>query len=252
MSKGILLASLLLNQKRSTQCRARKKDEVMKMFRNRQEAGKRLAEKLLERSWQNPIVLALPRGGVPVAAEVANALHTPFDVFVVRKIGVPWNSEYGIGAISETGALWLNGDALAQLALSASDLKSIVEEERIEITRRLKIYRDSRPLPSLIGRTVILVDDGLATGGTALMAIRALRENGASLVVLAVPVGSEDAVSLLNREADLVICLETPADFYAVGQWFHDFHQVSDAEVIEILSRSCAQNSTTTPVSQAL
>jgi len=223
----------------------------MKIYGDRQEAGRLLAQELNKEHWDNPLILALPRGGVPVAVEVANALGEGLDVFVVRKIGAPWNPEYGIGALSETGALWLNGDALAQLALSAEDMRSIIEHERQEITRRLKRYRGARPLPSPVGRTVILVDDGLATGGTALMAVRSLKDKGAKAVVVAVPVGSVDAVALLQQEAEQVICLETPRNFYAVGQWYREFNQVTDEEVIAYLDAVQASRSSHPPIVMA-
>jgi putative phosphoribosyl transferase len=213
----------------------------MRIFRNREEAGKSLADELetrVLRTLGTPVVIALPRGGVPVAAEIANRLKAPLDVLITRKIGAPQNPEYGIGAISENGSFWLNDDAIRSLRLSEIETRVLVKKEEQEIRRRIQAYRGDRPLTDVRDRTVILVDDGLATGVTAKASIRALREMGAKRVILAVPVGAPDSVAALSQEADQVVCLEVPAGFYSVGTWYENFEQTSDEEVIRLLSEA--------------
>jgi predicted phosphoribosyltransferase len=208
-------------------------------FRDRSQAGRKLAEVLRtqqeEGALPDPVVLALPRGGVAVAAEVAQVLGAPLDVLVVRKIGAPFQEEFGVGAIAGDHDALFDEDALARLGLSRSVLAPVVERERAELRRRERRYRQGRPAPELRGRTVILVDDGLATGVTARAALRAVRRQAPGRVVLAVPVGSPEAVALLRAEADDVICLHTPASFMAVGLWYEDFEQLSDDDVLEAL-----------------
>ncbi|MEU2280947.1 phosphoribosyltransferase family protein [Streptomyces sp. NPDC013178] len=207
-------------------------------FRDRRQAGRRLAEVLRTQQEKgalpDPVVLALPRGGVAVAAEVAQVLDAPLDVLVVRKIGAPFQPELGVGAIAGDDALF-DEDALVRLGLDKSELAPVVERERGELRRRERIYRQGRPAPDLRGRTAIVVDDGLATGGTARAALRAVRRRAPRRVVLAVPVGSPEAVALLHSEADEVICLHAPASFMAVGLWYEDFEQLSDNDVLEAL-----------------
>ncbi len=208
-----------------------------RIYRDRRAAGVALAQALPALAGEHPVVLGLPRGGVPVAYEVARALHAPLDVLLVRKVGAPGNAEFGIGAIAEGGVLVLDRATIGSLLISLDELERSVERARAELAARLARYRRGRPAVDLHGRTAIVVDDGLATGGTASAALRAVRERGARRVVLAVPVGSRQAVERLRPEADEVVCLETPADFRAVGAWYRDFGQTSDAVVADLLER---------------
>ncbi|CAM5258729.1 phosphoribosyltransferase [Streptomyces aurantiogriseus] len=215
-------------------------------FRDRRQAGRKLAEVLRTQQEKgalpDPVVLALPRGGVAVAAEVAQVLDAPLDVLVVRKIGAPFQQELGVGAIAGDDALF-DEDALVRLGLARSELAPVVERERAELRRRERIYRQGRPAPDLRGRTAIVVDDGLATGATARAALRTVRLRAPRRVVLAVPVGAPEAVALLHAEADEVICLHTPVSFMAVGLWYEDFEQLTDDDVLEAL-HTAAERST--------
>lgn len=208
-------------------------------FENRRQAGQELAERLLQ--WAGDIdltdglVLALPRGGVPVAAEIAKALHLPLDVVVARKIGVPGSPEVGVGAIVGEEPPVFDRLALRTLRLSEDRLGSDVARERLELHRREALYRKGSPPPRVAGRVVLLVDDGLATGGTARAALRHLRGQGPARLILAVPVGSPDTVEALREEADDVLCVHVPRRFSSVGEWYGDFDQVSDGEVISTL-----------------
>lgn len=206
-------------------------------FKDRQEAGRQLADRLLEYRDEDPVVLALPRGGVPVAAEVASALGASLDVLVARKIGAPGQPELGIGAIAEEGARVVDERTTGVLGLVDSDLEDKIAEEQRELARRVRDYRGDRPLPPMTGRTVILVDDGLATGVSARAALRALRQLDAGRVVLAVPVCPPATAESMRSEADEVVVLDTPADFVAVGQWYVDFAQTTDQEVLDVLER---------------
>lgn len=204
-------------------------------FTDRRDAGRRLAQRLRDVTLVEPVVLALPRGGVPVAYEVARALGAPLDVLVARKIGVPFQPELGVGALAEGGGLFLDDAALHALRLTRDDLQPTIERERAELQRRVAQYRAGRdPLP-VAGRAVIVVDDGLATGGTARAALRAVRARGAATVVLAVPVGPPEARTSLLDDADEVVLLEAPERLAAVGQWYVDFSQTSDREVLDLL-----------------
>ena len=207
-------------------------------FGNRREAGQLLARHL-SRYNDRPdvIVLALPRGGVPVGYEVAQALNAPLDVFVVRKLGVPWQPELAMGAIAAKGVEVLHGDVVTAYNIPPHVIHAVAAREAQELDRRLRQYRGDRPFPDLHNRTVILVDDGLATGSTMRAAAGAVRKVGPTSIVVAVPVASSEACRQLSREADEVICLSTPPDFSAVGQWYDDFSQTSDEEVRELLSR---------------
>jgi putative phosphoribosyl transferase len=205
-------------------------------FRDRREAGRRLAQRLERLRPEQPVVLGLPRGGVPVAYEVATALEAPLDVVVVRKIGAPLHPELGVGAIAEGGASFVDRRALATLGIEPDELGRIVARERAELERRQRQYRGDRtPIP-LTERTVILVDDGVATGGTAIAAARAAHRRGSARVVLAVPVGPPGAERRFKDEVDEFVCLEAPADFFAVGAYYERFGQTSDEEVRELLA----------------
>ncbi|MGY1454022.1 phosphoribosyltransferase [Streptomyces sp. SS8] len=213
-------------------------------FHDRTQAGRMLAEPLrdLRRAGEigDPLVLALPRGGVPVGEEVARALHAPLDVLVARKIGAPFNPEFGIGAIAGEGPPLFDEQSLRMLGLTAGDLAGQVERERAELRRREHLYRGGRPALELRGRAVIVVDDGLATGVTARAALHAARVLEPEVLVLAVPVSSVQAAAAMERVADRLVCLETPPSFQGVGQWYEDFHQVGDEEVIAALRASAA------------
>ncbi|GGV64783.1 phosphoribosyltransferase [Streptomyces griseoloalbus] len=208
-------------------------------FRDRRQAGRELAARLRERrdegALPDPVVLALPRGGVAVAAEVARALDAPLDVLVVRKVGAPFHEEFGVGAMAGDGVPVFDEDSLRRLGLSEADLAPVVERERTELRRREELYRHGRPAPELRGRTVIVVDDGLATGSTARAALRALRSQVSGHLVLAAPVGSPEAAALMRNEADEVVCLYEPAAFMAVGQWYEEFDQLTDEDVLAAL-----------------
>lgn len=205
-------------------------------FRDRVDAGRRLAAALSPLRSSNPVVVGLPRGGVPVAAEVARALGAPLDVLVVRKVGHPLQPELGIGAISEGGATVLNHELIDRLKVPPASIRLVADRERIELARRVARYRGDRPRRPVAGRTVIVVDDGLATGYTARAAIEDLRMAGAAKVVLAIPVAPADAISVLRSLADEVVCVETPSAFDAVGRWYQDFATVHDADVLRALA----------------
>ncbi|MDT0398739.1 MULTISPECIES: phosphoribosyltransferase family protein [Streptomyces] len=210
-------------------------------FRDRRQAGRELAARLRERQDEgalpDPVVLALPRGGAAVAFEVARALDAPLDVLVVRKIGAPFHEEFGVGAMAGDGIPLYDEDALLRLGLSEADLAPVVARERAELRRREERYRQGRPAPELAGRTVVVVDDGLATGSTARAALRALRARDPGHLVLAVPVGSAEGITLMRSEADEVLCLHEPAAFMAVGQWYEEFDQLTDEDVLDALRR---------------
>jgi predicted phosphoribosyltransferase len=207
-------------------------------FADRSDAGRRLARQLMSLRAERPVIVALPRGGVPVAYEVAVALGAPLDVLAVRKLGAPHNPEFGIGAVAEDGTGVLDRDAIAALGVGEDQLKAIVEREAAELRRRVGLYRGGRPPVDLGGRTVVVVDDGIATGVTDAAALRALRARGPRRLVLAVPVCAPEAAHRLAGDADEVVCLQRPDAFYGVGHWYHDFSQVSDEEVLSLLGRS--------------
>lgn len=203
-----------------------------RVFRNRREAGKLLGRALAHYAGRKDVlVLGLPRGGVPVAAEVARALGAPLDVLIVRKLGAPMQEELAIGAIAEGGVRVLNRGLVASIGLASRDIDAVAQREERELARRMKIYRGGHnPLP-VDNRTVIVVDDGVATGATMRAGLQALRARGAARVIAAAPVGAADSVDALREDADEVVVLETPAWFQAVGQWYEDFGQTSDEEV---------------------
>ena len=205
-------------------------------FRDRREAGRRLAERLSGLRASAPLVLGLPRGGVPVAFEVAKALGAPLDVLVVRKLGVPFQPELGMGAVGEDGVRVLNPDVLRQAGVTETQLAAVEARERAEVEERAVRLRRGRPAIPLEGRTVVIVDDGLATGGTARAAVQVARARGADRVILAVPVAPPETVAALRRDADDVVAVETPEPFFAIGGWYSDFSPTSDQEVVELLT----------------
>ena len=212
-------------------------------FRDRTDAGRYLA-RLLERyaNREDLIVLGLPRGGVPVAYEVAIHLHAPLDVFVVRKLGVPGHEELAMGAIASGGVRVLNEDVVRWVPNAEAMIEAATVAESAELSRRERLFRDDRPPPDLRNKTVILVDDGLATGATMLAAVRALWQREAAAIVMAVPVGSPDRCRAFESEVDEVVCATAPTDFHAVGQFYDDFSQTTDEEVRNILAAATRES----------
>jgi predicted phosphoribosyltransferase len=212
---------------------------MMMQFRNRVEAGQQLARRLAKYSNRpDVLVLALPRGGVPVAYEVAQALHAPLDVFVVRKLGVPGHEELAMGAIATGGVRVLNAEVIESLGISDETIDAAAARELLELERRERAYRDDRPAPGMRGRTVILVDDGIATGSTMKAAIEALRQMEAGRVVVAVPTAALSTVREMRPDVDELVAVMTPADFFGVGQWYRDFSQTTDEEVRALLEKA--------------
>ena len=207
-------------------------------FRDRRDAGRRLAEQVCSLGLDEPFVLALPRGGVPVGAEVAKALNAPLDVFIVRKLGVPGHEELAMGAIASGGVRVLNRDVLDYARVTQQQLDAVAAREERELTRREAEYRGNRAPLDVRGRTVIIVDDGLATGSTMRAAVQALRAMKPKRVIVAVPVGAAQTCEDLREIADEIVCLRTPEPFEAVGLWYDDFTQTTDAEVHALLSRN--------------
>ena len=207
-------------------------------FLDRYDAGRRLAEALSSYADQpDLLILALPRGGVPVAYEVARVLHAPFDVFLVRKLGFPGHPELAMGAIATGGVRILDRQLIRMYDVPAEAIERVTAAERREMDRRERLYRDGRPPPDVSGRTVILVDDGLATGSTMRAAVEALREEGAKKIVVAVPVAAPDTCAAMKDEVDEIVCALTPEPFRAVGIWYADFSETTDEEVRDLLSR---------------
>ena len=204
-------------------------------FQDRADAGRRLGQRLRDLGLRSPVVLGLPRGGVPVAALVASALGAPFDVFVARKIGAPGRPELGIGAIAEGGAEPVVSVAAGAAGIGPERLRGLAAAEQRELARRVAVYRGGRSLPALAGQDVVVVDDGLATGVTAEAAVRALRRERPARLVLAVPVCAADTRGRLAELADEVVCLHAPVDFTAVGEWYDDFSQITDEQVLALL-----------------
>jgi putative phosphoribosyl transferase len=207
-------------------------------YADRHDAGRRLASQLLSLAQERPVVVALPRGGVPVALEAARALAAPLEILAVRKLGAPGNPELAVGAIAEDGTAVIDPRSASLLGMTQEMLDATLADASEELRRRVERYRDGRPTISVDGRTVIAIDDGMATGMTDLAAVRALRKRGARRVVVAVPVASAEAVSLLGDEADEVICPKVPRRLYGVGMWYADFGPVSDEEVLGLLAEA--------------
>jgi putative phosphoribosyl transferase len=210
----------------------------VRRFRDRSDAGRQLAERLRNVSLTDPIVLGLPRGGMPVAWEVADVLKAPLDVFVARKIGVPGFEEFGIAAIAEGSDELIVGATATRLGYEVDRIIALAEAERPELDRRVEAYRHGRALPELAGHDVILVDDGLATGVTAEAALYALRERHPARLILAVPPCARDSAQRLAGVADKVVCVLMPAEFHAVAEWYEQFPQVTDEEVTDCLLHS--------------
>lgn len=207
-------------------------------FRDREDAGKRLAEELKDLAHEDVVVLGLPRGGVPVAFEVARALGAPLDVIVVSKLGVPFQPEFAVGAVGEGGVRIVNSEVLRAAQIDEAELEAVERRERAELERRIRRFRGDRARVSLVGRVAVVIDDGIATGSTARAACQVARAQGAARVVLAVPVAPRRSIADLAGVADEVVCLEAPEYFLALGEWYRDFSQISDEQVVELLNQA--------------
>jgi putative phosphoribosyl transferase len=210
----------------------------MAFFTDRVDAGKRLASALSNFSGKKGIVLAIPRGGVPVGFEIAKTLKTPLDVIIPRKIGAPDNPELAIGAVAEDGTAILDDNLVKYLGVSREYIKEEIERQKQEIRRRLEIYRQDASYPNLKGFDVIVVDDGIATGSTMKAALASVKNRGAASITVAIPVGPPSTIEELEKIADRVVCLYTPEYFQAIGQFYNDFRQTTDEEVIKLLQES--------------
>jgi putative phosphoribosyl transferase len=212
---------------------------MMRRFKDRRDAGERLAAELGRFANRSDVlVLGLPRGGVPVAYEVARVIDAPLDVFIVRKLGLPWHEELAMGAIASGGVRVLDDELIRIARVSDADVARVTATEQAELERRERQYRGSRPFPDLTGRTVILVDDGLATGSTMRAAVAALRKEGPAKVIVGVPVAAPETCDAFREIADEIVCAETPEPFVAVGVWYEDFSQTTDSEVHELIARA--------------
>lgn len=209
-----------------------------RIFRDRQDAGISLAAELGVYASKRPIVLGLPRGGVPVAYEIARALEAPLDIWMSAKVGVPSQPELGAGAVAENGYVRLNDRILDRLGLSRERLAGAIEMKQREIEQRARLYRSGRTRPDLRQRTVILVDDGMATGATTRAAVESIRAQQPRAIVLAVPVADRETLKAIAAQVDAIVCLRKPLDLQAVGLWYEDFRQVSDDEVLRLLARA--------------
>ncbi|MDH4084381.1 MAG: phosphoribosyltransferase [Nitrospira sp.] len=206
-------------------------------FKNREEAGRRLVERLIQyRDDPTAIIIALPRGGVAVGYQLSLGLHLPLDVFITRKLGAPDNPEYALGAVGETGTVYLNPEAMRAYGLSRSDVEEVVHVQQQEIARRQSMYRQGRQLPTLTDRNVILVDDGIATGSTFFAAVQSIRHLKPRRLIGAIPVGPVDTIPEVREQVDELVILATPDPFWAVGNHYTDFAQVSDHDVVEYLN----------------
>lgn len=211
----------------------------MSFFNDRTDAGKRLAERLSEyANREDVLILALPRGGVPVAFEVAKELNLKMDIFIVRKLGVPGNEELAMGAIASGNIRVLNEDVIRSFRIPQTEIDESTANELRELERRERIYRKNRLMPKISGSTVILIDDGLATGATMRAAVAAVKTKNPAKVIIAVPVAAPDTCNDFGSEVDEVICVATPEPFYGVGAWYEDFSQTTDKEVCELLDRA--------------
>ena len=218
-------------------------------FLDRRDAGRRLAAKLGTYADQpETLVLALPRGGVPVAYEVALALHAPLDVLIVRKLGVPGQKELAMGAVASGGVRVLNEEIVRDLQLSRAAIEAVVQEEEQELARRERLYRGSRPQPEVCGRTILLVDDGIATGATMHAAVTALRRQAPHRLVIAVPTAAPETCDSFRAEVDEIVCVITPELFFAVGYWYQDFFPTTDDEVRQLLARAAHRYAASAPV----
>ncbi len=217
------------------------------IFRDRVDAGQKLAEKLTEYARRDDVlILALPRGGVPVAFEVAERLNAPMDVFLVRKLGVPGQEELAMGAIASGGVRVLNERTVDYLNIPEEVIDRVAAKEQRELERREKTYRDDLPAPDVKGKTVILIDDGLATGATMRAAAIALKQMNPTKIVVAVPVASDETCREFQQEVDAVVCAITPEPFYGVGLWYDDFSQTTDEEVSELLQKTASRQNGST------
>lgn len=215
------------------------------LFADRAEGGRRLAAELVRRlpriRDEDPLVLAIPRGGVPVGYEAARAIEAPLDLFIARKLGAPGHEELGIGAVAPGGTRFLDADAIRMLGVSDAYIEEVTQKELAELERRLHRFRGDRPPARIEGRSVVLVDDGLATGVTALASLTALRLQRPRRLVFAAPVCSMEGAQAVARQADDVVCVATPDRFFGVGAWYQDFTQTTDEEVVELLARREAE-----------
>lgn len=210
-------------------------------FKDRLDAGRQLGAKLAHLRGQNLIVLGLPRGGLPVGLEVARALHAPLDALNVRKLGVPWREELAMGAIATGGVRVLNSEIIMALGITKEMIEETTSFQRLELDRREQVYRHGKPAPALHGRTVVLVDDGIATGATVRAAIAVIRSQHPAKLVLATPVAQQSVVDELQREVDEMVCVSAPGDLYAIGYWYDHFPQLTDADVQTILAEAASE-----------
>jgi putative phosphoribosyl transferase len=207
-------------------------------FKDREDAGWRLATRLLDFRFENPVILALARGGISVAYEVARMFQSPFEVLLVRKLGVPMMPEVSFGAVAEGGIVYLDQGLVKKMGISKQTIQEIALAELTELERRRELYRDGRPLPSLAGRAVILIDDGVANGWTVRAAIGRIRKEKPGKIVLGVPVAQAHVAEELRSEVDTFVCLEAPLDFMAVSQYYADYRQVQEKEALALLERA--------------